>query len=109
MPKKIVTKKEIPIPEVREILKNVEDLSQFQARAFEYAKKFSKIDSSKAHELTDLLIEKFKIERKDAVQVVNCVPASVQELRTFFSTGSKRIILTSQLEEMLKILNQYRE
>jgi DNA-directed RNA polymerase subunit F len=109
MPKKIVTKKEIPISEVKEILKNVEELNQFQARAFEYVKKFSKIDPSKAQELTDQLIEKFKIERKDAVQVVNCVPTSVQELRTFFSTGSKRIILTSQLEEMLKILNQYRE
>ncbi len=62
----------------------------------------------KAEELVEKLMDTFMIERKDAVQVVNCMPASIQELRVFFSTGRKRIILTSQLEEMLRILNEYR-
>lgn len=108
MPRKVVGKKEITVSEAKKILEGVKELNLFQLRTLDYAKKFSKTDPSKAEELVNLLIEKFKIEWKDAVQVVNCMPESIQELRVFFSTGMKRIILTSQLEEMLRILDEYR-
>ena len=108
MPRKIVVKKEITISEAKNLLERINELNQLQLRTFEYAKKFSKIDPQKAEEIVNALMDKFKIERDDAVQVVNCMPQSIQELRSFFSTGAKKIILTSQLEEILKILDQYR-
>jgi DNA-directed RNA polymerase subunit F len=108
MPRKIRSKKEITVSEAKKLLEAAEEPNLFQLRTLEYAKKFSSMDSSKAEELVDLLMDRFMVDRKDAVQVVNCLPGSIQELRAFFSTGRKRIILTSQLEDMLKILDTYR-
>jgi DNA-directed RNA polymerase subunit F len=108
MPRKIRSKKEITVSEAKKLLEAVEEPNLFQIRALEYTTKFSKLDAAKAEELVDLLMDRFMIDRSDAVQVVNCMPASMQELRAFFSTGRKRIILTSQLEDMLKILETYR-
>ncbi|MCW4039147.1 MAG: RNA polymerase Rpb4 [Candidatus Bathyarchaeota archaeon] len=108
MPMKIVSRKEITIAETRKLLTRINEPDQFQLRTLDYANKFAKNNDTKAEELVEKLIETFMIERKDAVQVVNCMPTSIQELRVFFSTGRKRIILTSQLEEMLRILNEYR-
>jgi DNA-directed RNA polymerase subunit F len=36
------------------------------------------------------------------------MPSSLEELRVFFSSGRKRLIATTQLEEMLKLLDKYR-
>lgn len=107
MPKKIIVKNEITLSEAKKLLEEANELSQFQMRTLEYVTKFSKIDPSKAEELVALLIKTFEIERKEAVQVVNCMPNSIQELRVFFSTARKKIIFTSQLEKMLNILNKY--
>jgi len=103
-----VAKKEITVSEAKKLLEDIKEPNRFQLRTLEYANKFSKVNPSRAEELVNLLIEKFKIERRDAVQVVNCMPTSIQELRVFFSTGMKKLILTSQLEEMLKTLDEYR-
>lgn len=108
MPRKIKSKTEITVPEAKKLLEDAEDQNLFQLRTLEYTRKFSKMDSSKAVELVNLLMNRFTIDRKDAVQVANCMPGSIQELRAFFSTGRKRIILTSQLLDMLKILDTYR-
>lgn len=109
MPKRTVSEKEITIPEVKKILEaKGEELDQFQRRTFDYAAKFSKIDALKAEKLVNKLVEKFGIIRSDAVQIVNCMPTSVEELRVFFAASKKKIILTSQLEELLETLDEYR-
>jgi DNA-directed RNA polymerase subunit F len=108
MSQKIVDKKEITISEARELLEKIEDLNTFQIRIMDYVKKFSKIDPAKARELVEKLIQTFEIEREDAITVVNCMPTSVEELRAFFSKGRKRLILSSRLEELLKLLDDYR-
>ena len=105
---KIEERKEITIPEVKEILEKMEDLNPFQMRTLEYTNKFSKNTPFQAVELVDRLINEFEIERKDAIEVINCMPISVEELRSFFSTGRKRLIITVKLEDMLKILDEYR-
>lgn len=74
----------------------------------EYSRKFSKVDPIKAKELVDKLIQKFDLERGDTINIVNCMPNSVEELRVFFSKSRKRLILSSQLEELLKLLDNYR-
>ncbi len=107
MPKK-TAEKEVTIPEVKRILESTENLSQFQLRALEYAKKFSKPDADKAEALVGRLISEFDITRGDAVQIVNCMPKTVEELRVFFAASKRKIVLTSRLEEMLKVLDEYR-
>jgi DNA-directed RNA polymerase subunit F len=109
MSRRVVGRKDITISEAKELLERIKEPNQFQLRTMNYANKFSKMKTSTAIELVNLLIDKFNIDRKDAVQVVNCMPASIYELRAFFSTGRKRIILTAQLKEMLGILNEYRK
>jgi DNA-directed RNA polymerase subunit F len=104
----IVERREITISETKKILEEIENLTPFQNRTLEYATKFSKHDSIQAAELVNKLISHFEIERKDAIEVVNCMPTSIVELRSFFSTGRKRLIITSKLEDMLKIINDYR-
>ena len=108
MSQKIIDKREITVSEAKELLEKIENLNLFQIRTMDYAKKFSKIDPAKAKELVEKLIQKFEIEREDAITVVNCMPTSIEELRVFFSRGRKRLILSSQLEEMLKLLDDYR-
>lgn len=108
MPEKIAERREITIAEAKQILEKLENLNPFQARTLEYANKFAKVDPSKANELVETLIKEFEIERKDAIEVVNCMPTSIEELRAFFSTGRKRLIITTQLEKMLKLLDEYR-
>lgn len=105
---KFVNKVEITIPEAKALLDKVQTPNQFQIRTIEYVNKFSKLDSEKAKELVETLIKQFEIEHVDAIQVVNCMPHSVEELRVFFSTGRKRLILTEQLERMLQLLDKYR-
>ena len=108
MSQTIVNKKKITISEAKKLLENIKDLNLYQLRIMEYTKKFSKLDPIKAQELVEKLIKKFEIEKEDAISVVNCMPLSLEELRMFFLGGRKRLILTSQLEEMLKLLNEYK-
>jgi len=103
-----VNKKEITISEAKQILDKLENPNPFQIRTLEYVSKFAKIDPSKAVELVNKLVEEFEIERKDAIEVVNAMPSTLEELRAFFSTGRKRLIITTKLEKILKILNEYR-
>ena len=105
---KIVDRKEITIPEAKQVLESLENPNPFQTRTLEYANKFSKIDPSKASELVERLVKEFEIEKKDAIEVVNSMPASTEELRVFFSTGRKRLIVTAKLENILKVLDEYR-
>ena len=109
MPRRVINIKPIATSEVKRILESRQDeLDQFQRRTLDYATRFSKIEAAKAEELTGVLIEKFEIDRDTAVQIVNCMPKGIGELRVFFATGKRKIIPTAQLEEMLRILDKYR-
>ena len=85
-----------------------EELGEFQRRTLDYAVKFSKISSAKAEKLVRELSEKYQLDRKDAIQIVNCMPRYIEELRTIL-TIKGRIIGGTQLEDILKIVNNYRE
>jgi len=111
MPKKLVAEKPVTIAEVKKLLekKGESELDQFQRITLDYAKKFEKVEVKKIEELINKLIEKFGIERGEAVQIVNAMPKSVEELRPFFVVSKRRIIGTTQLEEMVKILDAFRK
>lgn len=99
----------LTIPQVKKLLEAIgeENLDQFQRRTLDYASKFSKIDAENAEKLVEKLTKDFELEEAEAVQIVNCMPSSVDELRVFLG-GGRRIIDPAKLEAMVKLLSEYR-
>ena len=85
-----------------------EELGEFQRRTLDYASKFSKISPAKAEKLVKELTEKFQLDRKDAIQIVNSMPRFTEELRTILTVKGK-IVGVAELENILKLVNGYRE
>ena len=98
------------IPQVKETLETIgeEKLDQFQRRSLDYAAKFSKVDSDMVELIVNKLMEQFELDKEEAVQIVNCMPESIQELRVFLASG-RRIMESSKLERILAFLNKYRK
>jgi DNA-directed RNA polymerase subunit F len=110
LPRKIIDSKPSTTSEAKKTLERAkeEELGEFQRRTLDYASKFSRIPPAKAEKLVRELSEKHQLERKDAIQIVNTMPRYVEELRTIL-TVKGRIISGTQLEDILKLLNNYRE
>lgn len=110
MPRKAIKEQIITIPQVKKILESIgeEQLDQFQRRSLDYTSKFSKLDSKTAEKLITGLVEKFELEEQEVVQLVNCMPESVEEIRVFLA-GGRKIVETSKLEEILAFLNEHRK
>jgi len=108
LPLKKVENKPVTIPEVKKILENLgRELNQFQRRTLDYAMVFSKLESDKATELRLKLVKDFGIDEKEAVQIVNCMPESIEELRIFLP--KHRVIETEKLQKMVELINNYRK
>ncbi|MCW3985703.1 MAG: RNA polymerase Rpb4 [Candidatus Bathyarchaeota archaeon] len=110
MPRKALKEKMLTVPEVKQLLESIgeENLDQFQRRALDYTAKFSKIDAKFAKRLVKGLVEKFELDEEEAVQMVNCMPESIEEIRVFLA-GGRKIVETQKLENILTFLNQYRK
>ncbi|UCC33466.1 MAG: RNA polymerase Rpb4 [Candidatus Bathyarchaeota archaeon] len=110
MSKKTTKERVVAIPEVKKILESIgeEHLDQFQRRSLDYAAKFSKVDYRAGKELAKRLVDEFELEEEEAVQIVNCIPESIEEIRAFLG-GGRRIVETSKLEGILALLAEYRE
>jgi DNA-directed RNA polymerase subunit F len=110
MPRKSLKDQLITVPKVKELLESLgkDQLDQFQRRSFDYASKFSKINSDVAEKLVNEIIEKFQLEEAEAVQIVNSMPESIEEIRVFLIRG-RRIFDTSNLEKLLSLLNEHRK
>jgi DNA-directed RNA polymerase subunit F len=108
--KRILKARPITVPEVKAILESLgeKNLDQFQRRSLDYATKFSKIDPESAKNLLEELKKEAMLEEEEAVQIVNCMPESIEELRVFLA-GGRKIIETSKLELILNLLNKYRQ
>jgi len=100
----------LTIPDVKKVLELIgeDKLDQFQRRSLDYASKFAKVDEEKAELIIDTLKDKFGLDGEEAIQIVNCMPASVEELRVFLG-GGRKIIETSKLQEILSFLDEYRK
>jgi len=110
MSRKALKERPLTVPQVKETLEAIgeEKLDQFQRRTLDYAAKFSKVDPSMAETLVNKLVEQFEMEEEEAVQIVNCMPESLQEIRVFLTSG-RRIMETSKLERILSFLDEYRK
>jgi DNA-directed RNA polymerase subunit F len=110
LPRKIIDSKPTTTAEARRTLDRAkeEELGEFQRRTLDYASKFAKIPPAKAEKLVRELAEKHQLDRKDAIQIANTMPRYIEELRSIL-TVKGRIISGTQLEDILKLLNNYRE
>ena len=109
MSKRESTEKKLTLPQVKKKLLAMgeENLDQFQRRTFDYVSKFSKVDEAAVDGLLERLVTEFGLDEAEAVQVVNCAPESVDELRVFLA-GGKKIIETAKLEAIIALLNESR-
>jgi DNA-directed RNA polymerase subunit F len=109
MEKRELKESKITLPQVKKILESVgeENLDQFQRRTLDYASKFSKADPAVAEQLLQKLLKEFLLDENEAVQVVNCMPETVDELRIFLA-GGRKIIETAKLEAIVNLLNENR-
>lgn len=110
MPRKVLQQEDVPIAEAKKILEKVgqEELGEFQRRTLDYVTKFAKISPAKAEKLISALTEKFQFERKDAIQIVNCMPSTVEEVRAIL-TVKGRVVASGQLGEVAKLVSEYKE
>jgi DNA-directed RNA polymerase subunit F len=105
-----VTEKKLVLPQVKKIMENIgeENLDQLQRRTFDYVSKFSKVDPKESEKLLQKLVTDFGLDEVEAVEIVNCMPKSVEELRVFLA-GGRKIIETSKLESIVNLLNEHRK
>jgi DNA-directed RNA polymerase subunit F len=101
--------KKLTIPQVKKVLNSIgeENLDQFQRRTLDYVNKFSKIKPAASKKLLKRLIKEFDLEEIEAVQVINCMPQNIAELRVFLA-GGRKIIETAKLEAIIDLLNENR-
>lgn len=104
-----LNEKRLTLPQVKNVLEAIgeENLDQFQRRTLDYVNKFSKVNPKVAEELLSKLVKDFSLEEAEAVQVVNCMPETVDELRVFLASGRK-IIETAKLEAIIALLDNNR-
>src|SRR5688500_8156932 len=103
-----ITRREIvTLAHVKEILESVkaDDMDQIQRWTADYVGKFAKVESKKAQKMVRQLVDDCDLTEEEAVEVVNIMPVSLEELRAF-TFGWKKLILTETLEKMLNIIKQ---
>ncbi len=100
------TKKLLTIAEAHQILQkiDVEKADQIQKRTMDYTAKFSKATADVAKKLRKELESDCGLSEEESVEVINVVPKSIEELRTFTS-GWRKLLPTETLEKILKILH----
>jgi len=101
----IIERREITVSEAKKILESIGELDPLQRRVLDYTLKFSKLPAEEAGKLVEELVES-GLERGIAVQIANCLPQSIEELRTFL--GRQRIISKETMENLMRIIEKYR-
>ena len=99
----------LTLSEVKRTLESVgeENLDQFQRRTLDYVNKFTKVDSDKVEELVVILVKEHELTEAEAVQIVNCVPETIDELRVFLA-GGRKIVEAKKLEKIVSLLSEKR-
>jgi DNA-directed RNA polymerase subunit F len=109
MSKREVSESRLTLPQVKKVLETIgeENLDQFQRRTLDYVSKFSKAEPEKAEELLQILLKEYELDEAEAVQIINCMPETVDELRVFLA-GGKKIIDATKLNQIVELLNENR-
>lgn len=107
---KVKRKEELTLARARDLLEEVQSkwgkLKYFQQITLDYLTKFSKLPADKAEELVDKLCRDFGLSRATAIQIVNIMPESCEELRQLLIKEG-RIFLPEELDEIRRHVEQY--
>ena len=103
----VVKKRMISLPEVKEILSegSLESMDQIQRWTLDYVSKFAKIEPKAAKKMKQDLINQCGLTEEEAVEIINILPRSLPELRSF-TFGWKKLILSETLKKILKIIDE---
>ena len=103
----VVKKRMISLPEVKEILSkgDPESMDQIQRWTHDYVSKFAKIEPKAAKKMKRELTSQCGLTEEEAVEIINILPKSLPELRSF-TFGWKKLILSETLEKILKIIDE---
>lgn len=108
MVRKILEEKIVSVPEVKEILSNLEkqigreQFDSFQEATIEYAETFAKVNAKKGLKIKKMLMKDYNMSEQQAIIVVNIIPNSIEELRTIFEKDVKMSKLKNdELQEMI--------
>src|SRR3972149_1580746 len=95
MSKRELTEKKLALPQVKRELAAIgeENLDQFQRRTFDYVSKFSRMDAAAVEGLLERLVKEFGLEEAEAIQIVNCAPESVEEIRDCYGEAVRGVRL----------------
>jgi DNA-directed RNA polymerase subunit F len=109
MSKREVSESKLTLPQVKQILDSLgeENLDQFQRRTLDYVSKFTKASPEDAAFLLGKLVGEYGIDEIEAVQIINCMPETVDELRVFLA-GGRKIIESQKLASIVALLNEKR-
>jgi DNA-directed RNA polymerase subunit F len=106
---KETSESKLTLPQVKKVLETIgeENMDQMQRRTLDYVNKFSKVGADAVDGLLEKLVKEYDMDEDEAVQVLNCMPETVDELRVFLA-GGRKIIETSKLEAVIALLNENR-
>ncbi|MFP3132692.1 MAG: hypothetical protein RXO71_00545 [Nitrososphaeria archaeon] len=106
---RIIKSKKITIHEAKDILKqSANDIDELQRRTFEYVNAFSKINGEQAKKLVESLEKEVGLEEDYAIQLVNIMPKTPEEIRTYL-LGWKKIVPTETIMKINEILNSVKQ
>ena len=95
--RQIKEREAISIPELYEVMKNLEEnenILPIQKRTIDYLKKFKKMDFEKAIRIKKKLIEIPEVNEEKAVQIINILPSTPDEIKGVFH---EKIIIKESL------------
>jgi DNA-directed RNA polymerase subunit F len=95
----------LTLSEAHQILEkiDVEKADQIQKRTLDYTSKFAKSTPDAARKLKKQIETDCGLSEGEATEVVNIMPKSIEELRTF-TAGWRKLLPTETLEKILRIL-----
>ncbi|MCD6513526.1 MAG: hypothetical protein J7L07_01225 [Candidatus Odinarchaeota archaeon] len=109
MPRKILDKKLLTHPEVKEILtkrSEIGELNYIQRITLDYVSRFSKLSLQNSQKLISILVNQFSINEETAYQIVNVMPKTPQELSVFLS-GSN--LSGDDFKKIIEVIKEFAE
>jgi len=103
----VIEERLLTIPEAREILEDKSkkfELSNIEQITLSYLQQFSKVEADKAKNIVKRLVKELDISVEAAVQLVNIMPKSIEEIRTILI--KERFLTTEELQKILQILHE---
>ena len=97
----------ITVPEVKEIFSklDVDQLDQIQRWTFDYVSSFSRVEPKQARKMKKALINECSLTEEEAVEIINVMPDSIAEIRSF-TFGWRKLILAETLAKIHSIIHE---